>query len=127
MNAEIFQVSKLQFIKMLGEVPAKEAALTAAGLSTEILVGMFNDEALCFVGLAPRTLLSDTAYIWMITTDAGLAHPIILARYSKGLIDTALVKYSMLFGHCFVGHSAQWLRWLGARFLSETEFEIRRR
>ena len=126
MNAEIYQVSKAQFEQSIGNMENRQVILSAANLASEIIVGIYAGEALCYIGLCPRTLLSDDAYIWMLTTKFGLEHPKILVRYSKGTIETILCKYSKIFGHCFESASASWLKWLGAEFISKTEFEFRR-
>lgn len=123
-GVEIYQVSFDQFVKLRGD--ASDVELSAAKLASEIITGIYNGEVLGFVGLVPPTLLSDEAYIWMITTEAGEQHPILLARYGTGLIQTALLKYRELFGHCFNARSARWLKYLGAEFTSETQFVIRR-
>ena len=126
MNAEIYQISFDQFVDMLMDYPDKEVAVYAAKLSAEILVGIYEDKPLCFVGLIPKTLISDSAYVWMITTEFGEDHGLIIARYSRGFIDVALEKYRQLFGHCFNDRSARWLRRLGVEFISDSEFEIGR-
>jgi hypothetical protein len=126
MNAEIYQISADQFERLLPEVNDREVVMFAAKRSAEILVGMFNSEPLCFIGVAPTTLISDTAYVWMIETEEGRKRSRLIARYSKGMVETILLKYIKLHGHCFNPKSAAWLKWLGAEFTSETEFEIRR-
>lgn len=126
MNAEIYQLSFDQFAKLNEGCENYHVALSAARLASERIVMMYGDEILCYVGLIPPTLLSDEAYIWMNTTEAGFAHPKILARYGKKTIETFLLKYPMIWGHCFSEKSARWLRSFGAEFTSETVFEIRR-
>ena len=126
MNAEIYQVSLDQFMAMIADRSDKETVYAAARFCSEILVGVFGGTPLVFIGLAPRTLLSDEAYAWMLVTPEGEKHPLLLARYATGVLDTILVKYTRIFGHCFSPKSARWLRCLGADFLSETEFEFGR-
>jgi hypothetical protein len=127
MNGEIFQVSKDQFLAMYNEGRKPEQAVSiAAGLSSDIIVGMFDDQPLVYIGFAPRSLLSSTAYVWMITTEDGENHPILLARYAKKFLETVQMKYEVLIGHCFNAKSQRWLKALGAEFTSETEFEFRR-
>jgi hypothetical protein len=127
MNGEIYQISLGQFILMY-KFPKndRDNIIRAAALSSEIIVGMFNGEAVCFIGLAPRTLISDTAYAWMIVTDFGKSHGLLLARYAKSFVETMLLKYRRVTGHCFEPKSVRWLKSLGAEFLSEIEFEFRR-
>lgn len=123
---EIYQISFEQYESMTADLSGREVLLSAAKLASEIIVGMYGDEVLAFIGLVPPTLLSDQAYVWMLTTAEGEAHPILLARYGNGFIRTALAKYRVLFGHCFSEKSARWLRHMGAEFISETQFEFRR-
>lgn len=126
MNGEIYQVSFGQFDQMIGDCPGKEIILSAAKLATDIIVGMYGEVPVAYIGLVPPTLFSDEAFVWMITTDEGAKHPLILARYGKKTIGTFLLKYKKLYGFCFSEKSAKWLKSLGAEFVSETKFEIRR-
>jgi hypothetical protein len=103
-----------------------EVVMAAAELSMEIIVGMYVDRPAVYVGLAPKTILSDDAYIWLLVTEVGEAHSRLIARYSKKFIETVLLKYPMLHGHCFTPEAARWLTWLGAKFVGTYEFEIRR-
>lgn len=126
MAAEIYQISFERFDAMIGDFPEKPVVLSAAKLASDILVGMYNDEPLVYIGLVPPHIFSDVAYVWMMTTPAGDAHPILLARYGAKTLETILLKYHTLHGHCFSEKSARWLKRLGAEFTSETKFEIRR-
>jgi hypothetical protein len=126
MNAEIYQVSLAQFMKMIGDHDDREVIHAAARFCSEILVGMFGGSPLCYIGLAPRTLISSEAYAWMLVTSEGEKHPFLLARYARGVLETVLLKYPIIYGHCFNAKSARWLRSLGAEFTSEIEFEFRR-
>jgi hypothetical protein len=128
MNGEIYQISLGQFLVMMDSYPPEDTELImkSAAMSTEIIVGMYDGRAVCFIGLAPRTLLSDTAYVWMLVTEFGRGHGILLARYGKAFVTTMLLKYPRIVGHCFEARSAKWLLSLGAVFLSEIEFEFRR-
>jgi hypothetical protein len=126
MIVEIFEISFDAYAKRMAGVPGEEVLLSAAKLATDLIVATYGEETLVYIGLIPPTLLSDEAYIWMLTTEAGHRHPILLARYARGFIDTALTKYRALYGHCFEPKSAHWLRYLGAEFHTETQFKIRR-
>ena len=123
---EIFQISVEQFASMIANEDNANIAIAAAKLSTELIVGMYDEAPAVYVGLAPRTLLSDDAYIWLIVTEVGAAHSRLMARYSREFISTTLFKYSTLRGHCFTPTAARWLVWLGAKFIGPYEFEIRR-
>lgn len=124
MNVEIYQISAGQFEAMMPEALPEERK--AAKLAAEIIVGLYDEKPLCFIGLIPLTFLSDQAYIWMILTDHGAKHRLLLARYGWGFVKTVLLKYNILRGHCFTPLAVRWLKHLGAVFVSETDFELRR-
>ena len=125
-RVEIFQISREQFANMIAGRSDAKIDMAAANKTDEIIVGMYDERPAVYIGLAAQSFLSDNAYIWLIVTEVGTAHPTLLARYSRGFISTALLKYPRLYGHCFSEDSARWLRWLGARFTSVYEFEIKR-
>lgn len=126
MNAEVFQISFDQFSNILGDPQEKPVILSAGKLSSEILVVMFDNKPICFVGLVPPTILSESVYVWMVSTSHGDAHPYIYGRYGKSIMETILCKYRIVFGDCFSEKSANWLKRIGAEFTSETRFEFRR-
>lgn len=126
MNAELYQISFSQFERMVESLPSKPQNLSAGKLASEIIVLMFNNTPMCYVGLAPPTLLSEAAYIWMLTTPEGELHPFLLGKYGLPVVQTALLKYKTIFGDCFSENSAKWLKHMGAVFTSDTEFEFRR-
>ena len=80
--------------------------------------GIVDDRLLCIWGVIPPTLLSDRAYLWLITTEAVKDHEFILVRRSQIEIKQILKRYKAIYGHCQVGadRSVRWLRWLGATF-----------
>lgn len=127
MNGEIFEVSFERFGQMLEADEGRENTMFMAKLASEILVGMFDDQPLCYIGLIPRTLISSEVYVWLLVTDEGKRHPFILARYARGIVETVLLKYTLMYGHCFNEKSARWLRSLDAEFVSPTEFQFRRK
>lgn len=126
MNAEVYQISFSQFDRMIGAIDSKPIVLSAAKLANEILVVMYEDGPICYLGIVPPTILSDNAYIWMISTPYGEAHPYIFGRYGKKIMETILQKYRVIFGDCFSPKSVRWLKRIGAEFTSETRFEFRR-
>ena len=126
MNAELFQVSFGQFEQMLEVARERAVVLSAAKLASEIIVMMFDGKPMCYVGLVPPTLLSDAAYIWMLVTPEGEAHPFLMGKYGTKVVRTAQEKYRIIFGDCFSESSAKWLKYMGAEFISETRFEFRR-
>jgi hypothetical protein len=125
-RVEIYQISFEQYARMIDGLPGRDVLLSAAKLANEIIIGMYDGKVLAYIGLVPPSLLADQSYIWMYTTEVGEAHPLLLARYGRDVIETVLCKYRAVYGHCFSPKSARWLKSLGAEFDSETQFTIRR-
>jgi hypothetical protein len=101
--------------------------------STVRWVAYVDDKPAVVWGLAPRTTLSDQAYLWMLTTSIAAEHKFMLVRYSQRFVEDALKYYSALFGHVEAGNfsAKRWLRWLGAEFGEsdgkQVKFVIRRK
>jgi hypothetical protein len=95
-----------------------------ARLTTPLLAGLWDGKLLCLIGLVPRSLLSDTAYLWLYDTPEAKLHRIAVVRHAKRLIDQWRQTYR-LEGHC-VTDSWRWLRSLGAIQTSQITFEIPR-
>lgn len=123
-RGEIHQVTIAQLQFML---PGMDAAmLDAARLSRQIIVGRMGDELLCVVGFIPVTFASGDAYIWMHTTEAAALHKLVLGRHARAVVTRSLTFYDKLIGHCLSGASRRWLESLGAEFVTDNVFEIRR-
>lgn len=123
MNAELYQITREQFRELAVPTDVEDAA---AELASEIIVGMLGGRPLVFIGLCPRTILGNSAYVWMITTHFGFAHPRVLARRASEVLNTILSRYDRIDGHCFDPKSQRWLHALGAGFTEPTRFEFRR-
>jgi len=81
-------------------------------------IGVADDIVACIWGLIPPTILSDRAYLWMLTTDLVDEHKFIFVRYSRLAMDEMLKHYPTIVGHVEATQtrSIRWLRWLGARY-----------
>lgn len=109
------------------------AALTNSLLSWEAYI---NGDLACILGIAPPTMLSSRAYIWLYHTFVADRHRFLLVRHSQILVKKLLQEYEVLVGHCVIDDKARtdksirWLKWLGAEFLEsdgrKVEFWIRR-
>lgn len=97
--------------------------LNAAKLSDPLLEGTIGGELLCLVGFVPATVFSDTAYLWMYSTNAVNDHKVCVGRFGKRLIPEALKRYAEIFGYCRPG-AIHWLKSLGAEF-DGNKFTIR--
>ena len=118
----IYQITRAQFLELSG-CPASDCAHFLPW-TKEILVAIYKDKPLCFVGLMPDTLISRRAYVWMTMTDT--THGLVIARASRDALSVILNHYEEIYGHCFNALSGKWLRYLGAEFTSLTQFRIRR-
>lgn len=122
MNGQIFEIT-LEQMKFM--VEADGNTLSAAKLSRPLLAGYYAGELMCVMGLVPSSLLSDRAYLWMISTDAVGDHKVVFGRAAKKFIAIALMTYGVIVGHCTNAKSKAWLTRLGAEF-NQQSFEIRR-
>ena len=86
--------------------------------SSRLWIGMDDDKVLALWGLIPPTMLSDTAYLWLFTTEHLTGHTFALIRHSQRAVQDMLKEFPIIVGHAKVGarRSMQWLRWLGAVF-----------
>jgi hypothetical protein len=108
-------ISKSEFAGVAG---AENTLRECLYRSTVRMAAYIDDEPACMWGLAPQSLLSNQAYIWLLTTDIAAGHKFLLVRYSQIFVQRALENYEMLTGHCEAGNLAakRWLKWLGAEF-----------
>jgi len=101
--------------------------------SEEVFLGMHDDRVACVWGLATPTVVSNRAYLWLLTTDLVEKHKFIFVRHSQIVLEDALKRYDVIIGHVEVGNTQarKWLRWLGAEIgvpeKGFSQFEIRRR
>lgn len=101
------------------EVPGAEETLeTLLTRSTVRHIGMVDGEVAAMWGLVPQSILSNQAYLWLLTTDLAEQHKFLLVRYSQLFVKQALKHYEKIVGHCRAGDFAakRWVRWLGGEF-----------
>lgn len=112
-------------------VEHREILLRSVKNATHLWIGTHGETILCFFGLNPPTLLSDTAYLWLHSTPAMCKHSIPLMRHAIRSAKEWLDLYPHIVGH---GHSnnprsIRWLRLIGATFGEPTgsviPFEIK--
>jgi len=123
MNGQVYEISLAQFRDMAKPTLEQDEA---AALSMHILVGIYNNKPLCYIGFIPLSVMSDTAYIWAMVNEDTTRHKLIFGRHAKAVVARAMEAYTKIIGHCFNETSAKWLSSLGAVFTSNTTFEIRR-
>lgn len=86
-------------------------------LSEQTFVGEVDGEIGCVWGLIEPTMLSQRAYLWLLTTDVAEKHKFLLVRHSQIWVREITRRFEIV-GHCVVGdpHAMRWLKWLGATF-----------
>lgn len=91
-------------------------------LSHQVWVGSCDGEFVCAWGLAPPSLMSTHAYLWLYTTPAVKQHQFLFVRHSQRMVEHMLMRYDCIVGHVAADaeDSQRWLKWLGAEFLFPT-------
>lgn len=84
--------------------------------STEVWCGYADDEVACVCGLIAPTMLSDRAYLWLITTKLVDDHPFLFIRHSQLWMEKVRARYPLITGDVAFDNlrAQQWLKWLGA-------------
>lgn len=91
--------------------------------SSEFWVGKVEGKTACIFGLIPPSILSDTAYLWLLTTDAVDENTFLFVRHSQQWMEQALKRYSVIHGHVaqYNRKAKRWLEWLGAEINPSAE------
>lgn len=86
--------------------------------SREVRFGLINGDLACMWGLIPPTILSSTAWLWLVTTEIVAEHKFLFVRHSQRWMEEALKVYPEITGDCLLGNlpAQRWLKWLGAEF-----------
>ena len=94
--------------------------------SVEVRYGLIDGEVACVWGLIPPTILSDTAYLWLLTTDVVARKKFLFIRYSQIYVEHALRSFPIIVGDCMANNASaiRWLRWLGAEFHNPVGLKI---
>jgi hypothetical protein len=136
---EIFQTNDIDIGDVIRRSPwckVPSAGRTLAEclmMSSYSWIGKCDGEVACAWGLIPPSLLSERAYLWLVTTDLVEQHQFLFVRHSRRCMAIMLEKYQIIVGHSSVSeaHSLRWLRWLGAEFFEceggQLAFQIRKK
>lgn len=86
--------------------------------SREVRFGLVDGDLACMWGLIPPTILSSTAWLWLVTTEIVAENRFLFIRHSQRWIEEALKIYPEIIGDCLLSNASaqRWLRWLGAEF-----------
>ena len=130
MNGRLVAITSDELLALCSKLYSAEdidTTMRYGRLSDPIFAGWFGTELICLVGFAPRSTLSDVAYLWLITTLEASRHPTLVGRWGKRLVEMALHRYPTLVGHC-MNNSERWLTSLGATLgpldMGHTTFRI---
>lgn len=77
--------------------------------------GFLDGKIVCLWGVRTDSLMSDTAFLWLITTSAVAEHPFHFVRRNQIFIKELSKRYRVIHGYVdarFV-RSLAWLKWLG--------------
>lgn len=114
-----YKVPLYEIVQRSPEATGSEGELALANWldnSEETWFGLVDGRIACVWGLVPPTIISDTAYLWLLTTDIVAEHKFLFIRHSQVAIEDALKRYPRIVGHVAHGNRAarRWLQWLGA-------------
>ena len=99
--------------------------------SETVRYGLVDGRVACVWGLIPPTLLSDSAYLWLLTTDIVVEHKFLFVRNAQIYVEDMLKRYPILYGGVGDPRAVRWLKWLGAEIghpiRGQVPFVIRRK
>jgi hypothetical protein len=94
-------------------MPLSKDELRVVQLSRHLFAGYYDDSLVSVMGLIPPTLLSDNAYLWLVTTEVIDKCKLVFGLNAHRFLKKILTMYPVLVGHCDINGFA-WLRHLGA-------------
>lgn len=111
--------------RMIGGVEPEEALRVSIKKSTWVKTMEIDGEPVCMFGVAPISLLGETALPWMLGTDGVKKHNRAILRHSRKWVEAMNADYPHL---CNVVHadneiSIRWLQWCGFRIQEPTEIQ----
>ena len=116
----------------IAHIPGAEGVLKECmWRSIEVRQGLVDGKVACAWGLIPPTILSQTAYLWLLTTDIIVEHKFLFIRYSQRYVEEALKTYPNIIGDVVGDNPSakRWIKWLGGEFgpevLGRTSFIIK--
>jgi len=124
MRTKIIPAQKVDLRDLISRSPVAnmvgaEATLARCIKSSEIWwAGFVDDRVACVWGLVRPSILVNSAYLWLITTDLVKEHTFMFVRRSQIEVAKMLEVCDEIIGDCILGdyRAMRWLRWLGAEF-----------
>lgn len=97
---------------------ALEHLLSFTKSSAYTYVGFIDGKVACIYGLMPPTLMSNRAYLWLLTTETATEHKFIFIRHSQLCVEAILREFDVIIGETNPqdARAMRWMRWLGATF-----------
>jgi hypothetical protein len=85
--------------------------------------GLIDGQVACLWGVRANTILNDSAYLWMLTTQLVDEHPFIFVRHSQMMSERLLKEFSFIHGWVWADNhrSIKWLQWLGCTLAPAAE------
>ena len=116
-KADIYELIRLKGEEKLSKSQI-EFFRKCVSSAAQLYVGLIDSEVACFWGLIPPSFLSDSAYLWLYTTNELKGHEFLFVRQSQLAIQRMLTHYETIIGHAHADNTKgiRWLRWLGAEF-----------
>lgn len=116
-SAEAIDLISIDYLPMLADIE-QETIVRSIRNSSRTWAGLLDGRLVCMWGLIPPTLMSDTAYLWLITTKHLHGHEFLFIRHSQRAVKAMLEEFPEIVGHTLIENrrAIQWLRWLGAVF-----------
>lgn len=87
--------------------------IAACKVSTTKFAAIHFGKLMCLCGFIPFTFMSDTAHLWMITTDVTNDDKLRFARGARDMIQNMLNTYPIITGYVTDERSQRWIRLLG--------------
>ncbi len=120
MLAVLRERERSALIESPGAVAYLEQALSQCA---EAWTGYIDDQIVCMWGIDRGSMLTNSAFIWLVTCQGVDAHSFIFVRHSQKRLEDLKKRYSYIHGVVQADNeqSVRWLRWLGFQ-LGDAEF-----
>lgn len=112
-------IGKLISMSQFASIPGAERTLRhCLYISQDSWTGFVDGNIACIWGVIPPTLMSNQAYLWLLTTELVREHQFLFVRHSQRVIEEMLRAYDVIVGDAIIGNDRgiRWLKWLGAEF-----------
>jgi hypothetical protein len=102
-------------MKLLKDIPLKKSVSSCISRSSEAWTALYNGEVICIFGIRCKSLLSRTAYPWLLTTNLVKDHKRNFLKGAKISINKWLESYDVLENYIPAGLDklVRWVEWAG--------------